>query len=198
MPAGIYQIRNKDNGNRYIGSSINIDKRFREHKCALKYNKHHNSHLQRAYNKYSISSFSFEILEYCSEDELLKREDCWRATYNSNILYDMELISGRPNKGRIFSQASKKRMSDAQKKYNKKYGSHNKGLKRSMEMKQKLSEIFAKSFTVINPNGKVIKDSNIKQFCKNNNLCEKWFGQMLNGKRQHYRNWRLPFQPATI
>jgi group I intron endonuclease len=58
---GIYQI--ECNKKAYIGSSFDIDKRWRNHHNELKRNVHINKHLQRAYNLYGDSSLSFSVLE---------------------------------------------------------------------------------------------------------------------------------------
>lgn len=47
----------------YIGSSLNIRRRITTHKNLLSKEKHHSYKLQRAYNKYGIDNFTFEILE---------------------------------------------------------------------------------------------------------------------------------------
>lgn len=44
--SGVYQIYNTINGKRYIGSSIHIEQRFKEHLRNLRANKHANAHLQ--------------------------------------------------------------------------------------------------------------------------------------------------------
>ena len=67
---GIYKIENKFNGKVYIGQSIDINRRFKEHKNSLKNNKHHNTHLQYAFNKYGEDNFTFEIIDVCEIDEL--------------------------------------------------------------------------------------------------------------------------------
>lgn len=69
--AGIYRILNVSNGHFYIGSSINIGHRFRQHISALTSYKHHNSHLQSAWNKYGRESFSFELVEVVENLERL-------------------------------------------------------------------------------------------------------------------------------
>ncbi len=60
---GIYKITNIINNKFYIGSSINIFKRWLEHKDALIRNVHHCTYLQNSVNKYGIDNFIFEILE---------------------------------------------------------------------------------------------------------------------------------------
>lgn len=63
MASGIYSITNSRNGKRYIGASVNIDLRWSVHKSILGNNKHHNIHLQRAWNKYGARVFEFVVLE---------------------------------------------------------------------------------------------------------------------------------------
>lgn len=67
---GIYKIINIKSGKIYIGSSIDIEKRFKRHKNDLLKNRHKNSHLQREYNKYGLDLFIFEVVELCSKSEL--------------------------------------------------------------------------------------------------------------------------------
>jgi len=65
---GIYKIENIINKKCYYGSSKNIEKRWSCHKNDLNKNKHDNSYLQRAWNKYGKENFIFEIVELCSKD----------------------------------------------------------------------------------------------------------------------------------
>lgn len=58
--SGVYQIYNPINNKRYIGSSINVERRLKEHLRNLKKNTHCNVHLQSAYNKYKdVLQFQF-------------------------------------------------------------------------------------------------------------------------------------------
>jgi group I intron endonuclease len=86
---GIYRILNKLNNKFYIGSSIDIYKRWYTHKNDLTKNKHHAKKLQRAWNKYGESHFSFEILETCEpiKDTLILLEQKYldlNPCYNSS------------------------------------------------------------------------------------------------------------------
>lgn len=80
--AGVYQIYNTETGKRYIGSSINVERRLKEHYRNLKKHKHCNQHLQNAWNKYE-EYLIFEPLEYCEPDECLKLEQQYIDYYNS-------------------------------------------------------------------------------------------------------------------
>ena len=64
MAAGVYQISNTINGKRYIGSSVDLDRRQRDHFGKLRGNRHPNLHLQRAWNKHGEDKFAFEMIAY--------------------------------------------------------------------------------------------------------------------------------------
>lgn len=72
--SGIYFIRSTVNGKVYIGSTVNIRKRYREHKCILKSNQHTNIHLQRHYNKNGGNSLEYGLLELVTKDQLQDKE----------------------------------------------------------------------------------------------------------------------------
>lgn len=93
MSSGIYQIRNKVNSKVYIGSSNNIKRRWQKHKALLRHNRHQNSHLQAAWNKYGEDNFVFSIVELCSIDSLLDREQYFINTINPE--YNQTLIAGK-------------------------------------------------------------------------------------------------------
>lgn len=85
---GIYKITNNINGKIYIGQSIDIDKRWREHKRRAQVpNKEYEKYLYRAFRKYGIDNFTFEILEECSRDQLNDRENYYILLYKSNDDY---------------------------------------------------------------------------------------------------------------
>ena len=73
---GIYKITNKENQKSYIGQSINIDKRVKEHfwKAKLPKERSYNSILHQAIRKYGEDSFSVKIIEECSVEELDEKE----------------------------------------------------------------------------------------------------------------------------
>lgn len=72
---GIYKITNPVNNEIYIGSAaISLRKRFWNHRRLLRLNKNPCKYLQRVYNKNPNVDFIFEILEVCSKENCLKRE----------------------------------------------------------------------------------------------------------------------------
>jgi hypothetical protein len=88
--SGIYEITNAVNGRRYVGSSIDLDRRKRDHFSSLKRNKHGNPYLQNDFNKCGAGAFRFSVLETCEIWLLLEKEQtlldaCWdnkKTCYN--------------------------------------------------------------------------------------------------------------------
>ena len=84
----IYKIENKLNQNCYIGITVNPSVRKNRHFNYLRQNKHCNSHLQSAFNKYGEENFFFEILESFesnNEEDAYKKEAEYIEKYNSYI-----------------------------------------------------------------------------------------------------------------
>lgn len=59
---GVYCITNIKNDRIYIGSSINIDLRYRMHILHLNYNKHHNLLLQHDWRNQNAKDFVLEVI----------------------------------------------------------------------------------------------------------------------------------------
>jgi group I intron endonuclease len=73
--SGIYQIQSKVKPKRvYIGSAVNMKKRWWTHIHSLKFNNHHSIKLQRHFNKYGIDDLVFIIIEPCFSEFLTIRE----------------------------------------------------------------------------------------------------------------------------
>lgn len=77
----VYIIRCKVNGRAYVGSSIDVDLRIRQHKKNLSSGRHTNPFLQRAWSALGEGCFEFSILEQfenpIDENLLRSREQDW-------------------------------------------------------------------------------------------------------------------------
>lgn len=128
--SGIYRITCTATGKIYIGSSINLHKRWLEHCGGLRRGDHGNQKLQRAWDKYGAQSFIFEVLELVLIPEFLTaREQYWidkLKPFGDNG-FNMAPTAGS-TLGRKFSPETKKKIADAQR-----------GKKESPETRAKLS-----------------------------------------------------------
>lgn len=91
---GIYYITNRINNKVYIGSSVNIPKRWEKHKDQLNKGIHINQALQEDWDKYGEGNFKFDVVRQCDEKDLkyveLKEinENWWDDLYNAPSLKD--------------------------------------------------------------------------------------------------------------
>lgn len=87
LNTGIYEIRNIKNGRRYVGSAVNVSKRWREHLRQLETGKHHSRFMQRCWNKNGGENFIFRVLKACEVGDLIAEEqeaiDAIKPEYNS-------------------------------------------------------------------------------------------------------------------
>lgn len=81
----IYSIINNKTKERYVGQTIDLERRKKEHFKDLESNKHLNKKLQSAWNKYGKNNFSFEYQKYdlANKDELNILEKAFIQQYDS-------------------------------------------------------------------------------------------------------------------
>ena len=72
--SGIYVFHLNVNDFIYIGSAHNLEKRRQEHIENLEWNEHVNIEFQMLYHKHGLENFSYYILEFCHQNECLRRE----------------------------------------------------------------------------------------------------------------------------
>jgi group I intron endonuclease len=67
---GIYGIENTITDKWYIGSSVELSKRFSRHLWELRSGRHHSDKLQRSFDKHGVKAFDFKLLMVCSKEDL--------------------------------------------------------------------------------------------------------------------------------
>lgn len=129
MECGTYRIRNTITGDFYIGSSINIYQRWRKHKEALRRGNNGCLILQNAWNKYGEEAFVFEVIEFCSVEERLDKEQILLDELSPP--YNIAKSARSPSVGRRFRlpEEAKQKISKG-----------NKGKKRTLEQCKAMSE----------------------------------------------------------
>lgn len=133
--SGIYKIVCTANGKVYVGSAVILSKRKREHYSALRSNRHHNKHLQRAFNKYKEGCFVFEVMFECDKENLLLEEaqikelDSYRKGFNLLEIPTKNML------GYKHTPESREKMSISRKKIGRTWGSFSKEQVRQMRQK---------------------------------------------------------------
>lgn len=119
MTCGIYKIVYNDKL-AYVGSSVNIERRWRQHRDTLKRGVHSNFLLQRAWDKYGVDAFKFYIIEECFKESLCEREQF--HIDNDKPLFNLSDANGRHEhteetkakmRGRIVSKETREKLSKA-------------------------------------------------------------------------------------
>lgn len=121
---GIYKITNLENGKIYIGQSVDIEERWKQHKWKA-FNSNelaYNSAIHAAFRKYGLDKFVCEVIEECSIEQLDEKERYWISTLNSitpngyNILeggqkYRKTTLDGQERRRQIFCSKCGKEIS---------------------------------------------------------------------------------------
>ena len=134
----IYKTTNLLNGKLYIGLSINNRSRYYGSGILIKL----------AIKKYGKENFKKEIIEYCTDiDDLNNAEIFWIWKCDSLAPKGYNIAKGgnAPMFGRNHSKAIKEKMSKDKKEYYLTHDPWNKGIPRSDETKQKISEVKKKN-----------------------------------------------------
>ena len=109
--SGIYRWVNNISKNTYVGSAINLSKRLNRYYHKSELTKKNARPINQALLKYGHSNFSLEILEYCSKDNLLERENYYLDTLKPeyNILkYAYSMLGYKHTASSIEKLKSKK------------------------------------------------------------------------------------------
>lgn len=93
---GIYKITNTINGKSYIGQSTDIHRRWRNEIADSNNSNSHsyNYPLMKAFRKYGVDNFKFEVIEECKNEELNQKEVYWIDYFNTFFYGYNQTIGG--------------------------------------------------------------------------------------------------------
>lgn len=105
--------------NFYVGKSLDLQGRKREHFKHLRRGRHRNRWLQRAWNKYGETSLHFRILLMANRDDLLRLEqetlDSMRVSYGDSRILNILKECVDTRLGVAHTDATRKQLSERQK-----------------------------------------------------------------------------------
>lgn len=204
----IYVIHNLVNGKKYVGQTKNsLEKRWKGH-CLKSSNK---MIVDRSIKKYGEESFVIGIVEECeSLDHMNIREKFW--AYDLNTFhpngYNLKAGSGigamseftkrkisKSNKGKVRTSEWLKNLSishmgwvpseETREKWRKCFSG-----KKPSENTTKASILaLQKTYTLIDPFGNKVTFTNMKKFCRENNLSNSKLCLVASGKRRSHLGW---------
>lgn len=113
MTRGIYLITCIPTGKQYVGSTKDVDVRWKDHKKRLRGGYHPNARFQRSWDKYGESEFDIETLEIVDDDvDILARELYWIGALKPYL--NMILMPGQyPTRSYRPTDRHKKRIGNA-------------------------------------------------------------------------------------
>lgn len=111
--SGIYKIYSHDKV--YIGSSRCLYRRWSGHKRGLLRNIHFNKKLQSFYNEHGERSLTFEVIEFCSIENLYDKEKYYIMKFNS-IQGGFNISAPYKNSGTKLSEEHKRKIREGHRK----------------------------------------------------------------------------------
>jgi len=166
MNSGIYTITNTITNHMYIGSTSNFIKRWNYHKLDLRKNKHENSYLQRAWNKYGEENFIFDKLIECDVEFIYSEEHYWcnlLQTHNKSLGYNLKAT--HPNNKCIVTNETRQKLRE--KALTRRWSDEHKELFRSKKIGKSQSEEHIKK-------AKEGKYKTVYQYSLEGDLIKEW------------------------
>ena len=175
----------------YVGSATNLSRRASNHLYQLRRNKHENSKMQRAFNKYGECAFSFTVIcRVDAIDDLIPHEQVYLdrlfSMCHESIILNINKIAENCT-GIKRTPAQIERMRKARTGF--RHSEKTKALI-SEQSKDRNARIVYTGF--YDPIGNLYKDvRNLTQFCKKHGIDNQAMHKLMQGKIRHNKGWTL-------
>ena len=168
---GIYLILNKVNNKCYIGKSINIYSRIKNHigYLNLKSKKHENEHLINAWMKYGRTNFDYFVIEECLVENLSEKELYYIDLYQTTDKDKGYNFRKDSSTGMICSEETREKMRLSRKQRDKKF-----------------------------PDNRELTSIRFKLFWENNPHIKKSMSNQVSNKIRKYKIAKLDYQSNKI
>lgn len=217
--SGVYKIICHATEKFYVGSSNNLRDRWAFHRRSLRKDKHYSTYLQRSWNKYGESAFTFEVVELVMPWSIIDREQYWLDTlkpfgqrgFNTSHTATGMSIPGRKHspetrakisaslKGHEVSAETRKKLSESNTGFNPttetraKIGAAQKGKTISSESAAKTGDAHAKNWIVTTPDGQEILIRSLRKFCLAHELPAGNMQGVASGRYSQYKGWKCRY-----
>lgn len=128
MSSGIYSITHIETGRAYVGSSIDLHKRWREHRWQLRRGFHHAPALQALWSSSGEAAFRFEVLAETPSELLICEQQWIDRVRAAGLLLNASEFAGLP-------QGAMAKSAD----HRKKIGTAHRGMKRGDEARANMA-----------------------------------------------------------
>lgn len=110
---GVYTITNTTNIKQYVGQSLDVLQRWRQHRHLLDEGTHLNAHLQAAWKLYGADAFVFQVLHLCEPAALGATEEAALAAVPPDLRYNIGPAGDNPTRGLTHGEVVRANMSRA-------------------------------------------------------------------------------------
>lgn len=189
---GVYSIKNKVNGKRYIGSTAKFSNRINQHNTLLRKG-HTNKALQNAVNKYGIENFVFEVIEFTSnpnKESLMVLEGFWIDYFSKRTkLYNI-LSTPYTNLGYKHSTHVKEEYWNNNKD---KASTYAKERWNNPEIREKMEKGHRKYKVIkfLSPSNEIIEVHDLKEFTIQYGLYYRSVHKLCSGNLKSHRGWKI-------
>lgn len=181
----IYRITHKASGTTYVGSAMNVRKRWSRHRRDLYHGRHCNPHLQAAFDKYGKDAFEWDILEEVKEiGALAGREQFWLNEYKEHgVVYNFGECAANNRHGVKCTLEVRRRISEILT-----------GREVSEETRSRLSKANAGDYPAFihRGTGEIIPaGKNLSHLCRKRGLNRPNMSAVKTGRRKSCKGWAL-------